>query len=68
MKGGIYDDRARIYGVTIENNIPRIYELMKMKARSWGTQMFPINVNNEGYIYTYDSEKQRMHNFKLSEV
>lgn len=49
-EGGIYDDQARIYGIIIENNIPRIYELMKMKARSWGTQMFSIGVDNEVYI------------------
>lgn len=66
-EGGIYDDFARTYGLTIKDGIPEIYELLRVEARSIYTQLFPIGVQSNGDIVLYDHETREYGAYKLNE-
>lgn len=67
-EGGLYDDQCRTYGIIFKNDIPVVYELLKMKARSVYTQMFPIGVDNENCFYFCDHEVGKMYKYKLAKI
>lgn len=65
-EGGIYDQQCRTYGIILKNEVPFVYELLKVEARTVYTQMFPIGVDNEKNLYFCDHEVGEIHKFKLT--
>lgn len=64
-EGGLYDNYCRTYGIVLENDVPQIYELTRIKARSIYTQLFPIEVNAEGFPVLFDHETGKYMSYKL---
>lgn len=65
-EGALYDYKNRVYGIQIKDGEPYVYELFKATSRTVYSQMFPVGVDNEGYLYFFEHELGKIMKFKLS--
>ena len=64
-EGAIYDNYCRTYGILIEDQIPKVYELYKIPANMKYTQLFVLGVDNESNLYFCNVESMKISSFKM---
>lgn len=64
-EGALYDNKNRVYGIQVKNGEPHVYELFSVTSRTDYSQMFPVGVDNEGYLYFFEHELGKIMKFKL---
>ena len=51
-EGAHFDNNNRVYGITLEDDCPRVFELTRCKSWTQYDQLFPVYVrDNEVYLY-----------------
>jgi hypothetical protein len=64
-EGAFYDNNYRNYGIVIENTEPVAYELLAIKAKTWGSQWYPIGTDNQNNILFLDLDKPKPSFYKV---
>ena len=66
-EGAHFDNKNRVYGISLENESPRVYELVSSRSLSKYDQLFPIYVRGK-IVYLYDIYASCMRRGKIEIV
>lgn len=64
-EGSLYDNNNRVYGITLKNDKPQIYELLTRRSRTQYSQHFLLGFDNKHNVILYDHEIGKVICFQL---
>lgn len=64
-EGSLYDNNNRVYGITLKNDEPQVFELLSKRSRTQYTQQFLLGFDDDNNVILYDHEIGCVNSFKF---
>ena len=65
-EGALYDNNNRVYGISINNDTPLFYELLKKKSRTQYSQQFVLGLDFNNHILLLDTDSEKVTSYRLT--